>query len=90
MLAGAGGSCICTRHLTSPALQIVGDDGEELVAEDVVKQNGGISGGAYGGRVTFSAGVQFGITDPAASARVGLTVLPDICLVPALPVGLAW
>ena len=43
----------------------MGDDGEELVAPDVVKQAGGISGGAYGSRAVFSAGVQFTITDPA-------------------------
>lgn len=43
----------------------MGDDGEEVVAADVVKQNGGISGGANGERATFSSNVQFTITDPA-------------------------
>jgi hypothetical protein len=46
--------------------QIEGDDGEELIASDVVKQAGGISGGAYGSGAVFSAGVQFTITDPVA------------------------
>ena len=41
------------------------DDGEEVVADGVVKQNGGIGHGAYGDRSTFEAGVQFSITDPA-------------------------
>lgn len=45
--------------------QIEGDDGEEVVATDVIKQSGGISNGANGARTTFSAGVQFSISDPA-------------------------
>lgn len=45
--------------------QIEGDDGEEVVADDVIKQSGGISNGANGARATFSAGVQFSISDPA-------------------------
>jgi hypothetical protein len=52
-------------------VQIVGDDGEELTAVDVVKQPGGISGGVDGPRATFSANVQFSITDPAYGAVSG-------------------
>ncbi|PRW45398.1 barwin-like endoglucanase [Chlorella sorokiniana] len=47
------------------SFKIVGDDGEEVVADDVIKQSGGISNGANGPRTTFSAGVQFSISDPA-------------------------
>ncbi|KAI7842109.1 hypothetical protein COHA_004303 [Chlorella ohadii] len=47
------------------SFKIVGDDGEEVVATDVIKQSGGISNGANGPRTTFSAGVQFSISDPA-------------------------
>jgi hypothetical protein len=54
--------------------QIVGDDGEEVIAENVVKQSGGISGGAYSDRATFAAGVQFSISDPAYNT-VGSRVL---------------
>jgi hypothetical protein len=43
----------------------VGQDGETVVAKDVIKQNGGINGGANGQRSTFNSGVQFTITDPA-------------------------
>ena len=43
----------------------MGDDGEEVVAEDVIKQSGGIENGANGPRTTFAAGVQFSISDPA-------------------------
>jgi len=41
------------------------DDGEEVTAQDVVKQNGGISGG-IDSPVKFSTGAQFTINDPAA------------------------
>ncbi|EFN54108.1 hypothetical protein CHLNCDRAFT_136257 [Chlorella variabilis] len=61
-------------HPSAPApplsFKIVGDDGEEVVAADVVKQNGGISGGANGERATFSSNVQFTITDPAFGKSV--------------------
>jgi hypothetical protein len=46
-------------------LQIVDQGGEALVANNVIKANGGISGGAFGVRATFNSGVQFTITDPA-------------------------
>lgn len=46
-------------------MQIVGGNGEELTATDVVKQPGGINGGVDGPRSTFSTNVQFTITDPA-------------------------
>jgi hypothetical protein len=49
----------------------VGQDGETVVAKDVIKQNGGISGGAFGVRATFNSGVQFMITDPAYGLQVG-------------------
>jgi hypothetical protein len=42
------------------------DDGEEVIAEDVVTQNGGISGGLTS-PVLFSTGKQFSITDPAVT-----------------------
>ena len=48
-----------------PPSQIVDDGGEAVEAQDVVKQAGGIAGGADGPRATFAAGVQFSITDPA-------------------------
>lgn len=53
---------------SSPAppldFKFVCDDGEEVLAEDVVKQNGGISGGLKD-PVIFSTGQQFSINDPA-------------------------
>ena len=53
---------------SSPAppldFKFVCDDGEEVLAEDVVKQNGGISGGVKN-PVKFSTGQQFPINDPA-------------------------
>jgi hypothetical protein len=42
------------------------DNDEEVLAEDVVKQSGGISGGVLS-PVVFSTGVQFSINDPAAT-----------------------
>ena len=51
--------------------QIVGDEGEEVIADNVVKQSGGISGGAYSDRATFAAGVQFSISDPAFNTVSG-------------------
>jgi Expansin C-terminal domain len=46
--------------------KFVCDDGEEVVASGVVKQNGGISGG-LSSPVSFSTGKQFTINDPAAT-----------------------
>ena len=52
-------------HASHPTLppQIVGDDGEEVVAENVVDA-GGIAGGV-GAAKAFETGVQFSISDPA-------------------------
>lgn len=52
----------------------MGDDGEEVVAEDVIKQSGGIENGANGPRTTFAAGVQFSISDPAFGRVSGVAV----------------
>ncbi|KAH7619768.1 putative expansin-A17 [Nannochloris sp. 'desiccata'] len=48
------------------AFKFVCDDGEEVIAEDVVTQNGGISGGLKS-PVSFSTGKQFTITDPTVT-----------------------
>ncbi|GAB4819909.1 hypothetical protein N2152v2_006955 [Parachlorella kessleri] len=51
----------------SPPLdfKVTTDDGSEVTAERVIKQNGGISQGSEAPRIKFATGVQFNITDPA-------------------------
>ena len=58
----------------------------QVTATSVIKQAGGISQGAFGSRIKFDTGVQFTITDPAATATVSggaslgpLSVLKSPC-----------
>jgi len=62
------------------AFKFVCDDGEEVVAEDVVTKNGGISGGLQS-PVLFSTGQQFSITDPALSTVSSFDGVADPMLV---------
>ena len=71
----------------SPLPQIVGDDGEEVVAFDVIKQSGGISNGANGPRTTFSAGVQFSISDPAFGKVSAYSTILAACCISLLYLG---
>ncbi len=80
------------RHPT-PTPQITDGGDEAVEAHDVVKQAGGIAGGAKGQRATFAASVQFSITDPAwggsGAPKVGLWGGVGVCRLGWVQ-GMAW